>query len=141
MPSISDEVLLLYHQNFKTNRPTLNDWSKLLQSEARRFSNVFVIIDALDELTESNSTRDTFLDEIRKIQPNTNLLVTSRNISSIEREFRKAARVEICASDEDIRRYLEFRIRKESRLSHNIGTDRPLQSKIVNTLAEKAQGM
>ncbi|KAI9774757.1 MAG: hypothetical protein M1839_001624 [Geoglossum umbratile] len=139
---ISDEIVSLYdHHLDRRTRPTLAEWSKLLQSEVRHLSKVFAIIDAFDEHLESNNTKYSFLTEIRKLQPTVHLLVTSRHIASIEREFEKAARVEIRASDIDIRRYLEDRIKQEHGLVRHVKTDSALQEAIINTIVEKAKGM
>ena len=139
---ISDDIISLYrHHSKKQTRPTLDELSKLLQLEVRRLSNVFIAIDALDECLESNHTRESFLAEIRKLQPTIHLLITSRHVSTIEREFEKAARVEIRASDEDVRRYLEGRIESEGRLVRLVKADPTLQATIVNTIVENAKGM
>ena len=138
--TVSSEIVSLYgHQIKKGTRPTLDECSKLLQSDVRGLSEVFIIVDALDECPES--TRDSFLAEIRKLQSNIHLLVTSRHISTIEREFKRAAHVEIRASDEDIRRYLEGRIEREGRLVRHVEADPALQETIINTIVEKAEGM
>jgi hypothetical protein len=139
---ISDEIVSLYHHHLdKRTRPTLAEWSKLLQSEVRHLSKVFVIIDAFDEHLESNDTRYSFLAEIRKLQSSIHLLVTSRHIASIKREFEEAARVEIRASDIDIRRYLENRIKREHGLVRHVKVDSALQEAIINTIVKKAKGM
>ena len=140
--TISNEISSLYHDHIKKQkRPTLDQWFKLLQSEVQRFSKVFIIIDALDECPESKGTRDSFLAEIRKLQPSIHLLVTSRHIPTIECEFEKAAQVEIRARDEDVRRYLERRIKREHRLISLVKVDLALQETIINTIVEKAKGM
>jgi ankyrin repeat domain-containing protein 50 len=113
----------------------------VLQFEVRRPSKVFIVIDAIDECPESNGIRDSFLAEIRKLQPTIRLLITSRHIQTIEREFEKAARVEIRASDEDVRRYLERRIESEGRLVRLVKADPVLQTIIANTIVENAKGM
>ncbi|KAH0543788.1 hypothetical protein FGG08_001970 [Glutinoglossum americanum] len=139
--AISDEVVSLYSRHTKKGtRPTLGEYSRLLQSEVRGFSKVFIIVDALDECPESNGTRNSFLTEIRKLL-NIRLLVTSRYISAIQREFEKTASVEIRASDGDIRRYLEGRIEREYRLERHVKACPILQETIVNTTVEKAKGM
>jgi hypothetical protein len=131
----------LYHHHVKKRtRPTLSEWSKLLQSEVRRLSKVFIIIDALDECPESNGTRDSFLIEIRKLQPSIHLLVTSRHIPTIS-DFENAARVDVRASDKDVRRYLKDRIERERRLVRHVKADPTLQETIINTIVEKAKGM
>jgi hypothetical protein len=132
----------LYHcHSKKRTRPTLDELSKLLQSEVRRISKVFIVIDALDECPESNRTRESFLSEIRKLQPTIHLLITSRHILAIEREFEHAAQVEICASSEDVKKYLKYRIESEGRLVRLVKADPALQAAIVNTIVENAKGM
>ena len=140
--AISENIMALYYRHIKKQtRPTLDELSKLLQSEARRFSKVFVLIDALDECLGSNGTRDSFIGEIRKLQLNTHLLVTSRPVLTIEREFEEAARLEIRASDEDVRRYLDSRINSEGRLLRLVKSDSVLQAAITDTIVENAKGM
>lgn len=141
-PVVSDDIISLYRLHTqKQTRPTLGELSKLLQLELRRLSKVFIVIDALDECPESNRNREIFLTEIRKLQPTIHLLITSRHISTIEREFENEVRVEIRASDRDIRRYLEGRIESEGRLVRLVKTDSALQATIANTIVENAKGM
>jgi hypothetical protein len=140
--AISDDIVSLYrHHSKKQTRPRLDELSKLLQSEVRCLSKVFFVIDALDECPESNGIRDGFITEIQKLQPITHLLITSRHISTIEHEFEQAARVEIRASDEDVKKYLECRIESESRLVRLVKGDSALQAAISNTIVENAKGM
>jgi hypothetical protein len=113
--------------------------SKLLQLEINRLSKAFIVVDALDECPDG--TRESFLAEIRKLPPNIHLLITSRHISTIEREFEKAARVEIHATDEDIRRYIESRIKGDRQLTRHVQKEPALQSTIINTIIEKTKGM
>ncbi|KAF8244499.1 hypothetical protein K440DRAFT_558746, partial [Wilcoxina mikolae CBS 423.85] len=68
-------------------------------------------------------------------------LVTSQHIVTIESEFRNAAHVEIHASEKDVRRYLEGRIERESRLVRHVKADPGLKETIINTIVEKAKGM
>jgi hypothetical protein len=142
-PLILNKVSLLYRDHIeKQTRPTLNEWSILLQSEAGRFSEIFMIIDALDEC--SDYTRESLLSVIQKL-PNIHLLVTSRHILTIEREFKgkfeNTTSVEIRASDEDVRRYLENRIKREHRLASHVEADPTLKETIINTIAEKTKGI
>lgn len=77
--------------------------------------------------------------EVEKLLPSVSLLVTSRDIPDMEWKFRGAARLDIYASDGDIRRYLESRIKRELAGFSENGTT--LQSDILVTIVEKAQGM
>jgi hypothetical protein len=138
---ISDEIMKLYDCHIMNGtRPTLGEWSTLLESDVRLRSKVFIVIDALDECSDSDDTRDSFLAEVRKL-PNIYLLVTSRHISTIEHALEKAVRVEVQAADGDVRKYLEGRIEKNGRLLGHVKADPTLQEAIINTIVEKAKGM
>ncbi len=134
--------MLLYRRHSKKQtRPTLGELSKLLQSEVRHISKVFIVIDALDECPESNGTRESFLAEIRKLQPTIYLLITSRYILAIEHEFEQVERVEIRTSGEDVKKYLKYQIESEGRLVRLVKADPALQAVIVNTIVENAKGI
>jgi hypothetical protein len=140
--AVSEEIVSLYDNHIKNGtRPVLGEVSKLLQLEVRRFSKVFVLIDALDECPESNSVRMSFLMEIRKLPICIHLLVTSRHTPTIEREFEKAARLEIRANDEDVKRYIKCRIEMEHQLVRLVKRYPALQGNIISTIVEKAKGM
>jgi hypothetical protein len=79
--------------------------------------------------------------EVRKLLPKVRLLVTSRHIPDIERKFKGGAGLEIRASDEDIKRYLESRIESQNPLAGYVKTDPTLRSDILTTIIEKAHGM
>ncbi|KAF2175434.1 hypothetical protein K469DRAFT_647119, partial [Zopfia rhizophila CBS 207.26] len=137
---VSEEITSLFHRHMQQlTRPTIAEWSMLLESQIGRFSRVFILIDALDECSES--TRDEFLYEMQQLQPFINLLITSRPISTIELELDGAARLGIHAADADIRRYLERRVKRERRLRRLLITDSALEETIVETIAENAKGM
>ena len=114
---------------------------ELLHFEVRRLSTVFIVIDALDECSEDNGTRLTFLDSVLSLIPHVRLLITSRHIGTIQQELQHEARIEIQATDHDIRAYIRGRCMKERRLRHNINLDSTLQQSILDSVVHKAQGM
>lgn len=140
-----DRVMALYkHHMNKRTRPTLHELSSLLHAVAKCFSRIFIVVDALDEITETVMTRESFLVEIRELQsihPTTSLMVTSRHSTYIEREFEGADSCEISASDEDIKRYLTTQISHGGRLARHVKNDSNLQNAILNTLVKNARGM
>ena len=109
-PSIPKSLKSLYkgHKKKRT-RPLFEEISTELLSVVANYPKVFIIIDALDEYHNSDGGRRRFLSEIFKLQAKTklNLFATSRFNPEIERDFKDAILVEIRASDEDMRRYLE----------------------------------
>jgi ankyrin repeat domain-containing protein 50 len=140
-PTLSDDIIAVYRRHLKAQtRPSLVGYSRLLRSEVRRSRKVFVLVDALDECSESDGIRG-ILPEVRKLLPDIHLLVTSRHIANIEPEFEKEPRLEIRAIDEDVRSYLIARIEEEPRLSQYTKVDPALRNDILDNIVQKAGGM
>ena len=109
-PSLPGTVKDLYDRHkTKQTRPSLEEISRSLQAVTTLYSRVFIIVDALDECQISDGCRQKFLLGLFNLQAKcgANLFATSRLISSIEKEFEGNPILEIRASDEDVRRYLE----------------------------------
>ncbi|KAH8746341.1 hypothetical protein F5882DRAFT_312382 [Hyaloscypha sp. PMI_1271] len=73
------------------------------------YSRVFIIVDILDECQVSNSYQQRFLSGLFNLQAKcgANLFVTSWPISSIEKDFEGNSKIEIRASEKDVREYYE----------------------------------
>jgi len=93
----------------KQTRPSFNEISKILQSIIADYRRVFIIIDALDECQVSDGGRVKFLSEMLNIQAKTgaNIFATSRFIPEIGKQFEGSISLEIRASDEDVKRYID----------------------------------
>ena len=109
-PSIPNSVTTLYNRyKDKRTRPSLGEILGILQTVAAAYLRVFIIVDTLDECQISDGCRQRFLSGLFNLQATcrVNLFATSRPISSIEKEFEGNSKLEIRASEEDVRRYLE----------------------------------
>jgi hypothetical protein len=137
---LSDGINALYRDHTRRQtRTSLADFSRLLQTGAHRFSRLFVVIDGMDECTDN--TRDFLLSTIRKLQPYLNLLITAHShLSIISDTFKDASLLEICASHEDIKRYIRGRLKKESRLQEYIRKDPKLENRIITRIAGITEG-
>ena len=133
----SDNVKALYkrHKDGKTF-PDLDKFTTALTSEIGMYSKAFIIVDALDECREDDATRANLLRVLRSIAGTVNLMVTSRDLVSIAREFQETKRLDICANDQDVRRYIEGRIARTPRRHL-----KALQESIVKKIVENARGM
>lgn len=120
-------------------RPTLDEFLHAFRLAAERYSKMFIVVDALDEC--SYGIRRRLLTALRTLTSTANLLVTSRDLSSIAEEFQGATRLDIYASDDDVRRYIERRIPHESRLAKHVEGQPVLQEEIVRRILENVQGM
>lgn len=135
-------VVELYerHTKFKT-RPLLNEYQRLLRAILDDFSRVYIIIDGLDECSETNSTRSNFLAGINDIRPQTCTFVTSRYLPSIERQLHGAMKLQVEAEDEDIRKYLIQRLQKWEFLKSHLEKDPSLRETIIGSILSKARRM
>jgi Cdc6-like AAA superfamily ATPase len=140
-PSLPDSVKVLHdqHRNKRT-RPSIDELSRALQSVAAMYSRVFIIVDALDECQASDGCRARFLSEIFTLQAKTraNLFATSRHISNIEKEFKGNTLLEIRASEEDVRRYLDGHV---LRLPGFVTRSPELQEEIKAAIVKAVDGM
>jgi hypothetical protein len=110
-PTISDNVQSFYnkHQDQSTH-PTLDEFIITLDTEIKRYVKVFIIVDALDECSESNGSRVNLLRGLRSLTGPVNLMVTSRDLASIEQHFLDARRLYIRATDEDVTNFIQSQL-------------------------------
>ena len=126
-------------------RPTLKDYSELLSSMVRQFSQVYLMVDALDECAkvdgERNTNRHSFVRELKKLQSSTDgslhLLITSRPLPDIGQDLEGAAKLEICASNDDITTYVNWKISDSETLTLYTNEDLTLKKEINDSLLEK----
>ncbi len=141
---ISDGIMTMYWQHLsQRTRPSLSDLSSSLRLESKDFTNVFVLVDALDECTEANGVRESLLEELRGqlVEPNTHLMITSRFITGLEYDSNEVMVLEIRASDDDIEEYLHCRMLKERRLARHVENDERLHDAIIRTIVNSSKGM
>lgn len=141
LPLLPDVVTSLYN-NHKADgtfmRPSFNEISKVLSEVVVIYSRVFIVIDALDEFETSNRAR--FLADVLDLQDiaGVNLFVTSRDIQDIRERFQQSIILEIRASNEDVRKYLETRIAEEGSYVLRLPA---LQAEIISEIVKRVEGM
>jgi hypothetical protein len=140
-PSLPGTVTELYDRHkTKRTRPSLDEISRSLQVVTTLYSRVFIIVDALDECQISDGCRQRFLSSLFNLQAKcgANLFATSRPISSIEKEFEGNSKLEIRASEEDVRKYLNGHL---FRLPGFVARRPELQEKIKTDIVKAVDGM
>lgn len=139
-PVLPNVVEVLYeNHNKRKTRPSFDELSTALRSVVDSYSRVFFVIDALDECTNADRTRERLLHEIFRLQNQSriSLFATSRFIPEIENEFEGSISLEIRASDEDVRRYVDGHMPRQSCVKRNPD----IQEKIKTEIVEAAGGM
>jgi hypothetical protein len=140
--AIPNEVFAMYKfHKAQGSRPSRAEYSKMLHLVANSFSQVYIVIDALDEYDEDSGTRREFISEFTNDAANWQLICTSRDLGDIGQIFAKSARLEVRASDEDVRIYLEECIKSEGRLGDFCKKDPTLRNSIIQNISENAKGM
>jgi Cdc6-like AAA superfamily ATPase len=131
--------------------PSCEQCLELLASSITHFRRTFIVLDALDEHLSTGengySPQIPILYELNKVQREVpegcTMLITSREIYSIQEQLCDFTRLDIRANDEDIRSYVNSRIQDDQkfRFAKEIRADPDLAEEMVRKLAEKAQGM
>ena len=140
--TILEDIKLCYqhHARFGTSA-SLVEVSRLLRSQVERFDVVFIVIDALDECPEFDQIRKSFLTEVRRLLPRIRLMVTSRQLPSIEGAFKLDTRLEIRAQDQDVRKFIQSQMGQRDELVDILEGHDDLQASITTILVEKTNGM
>ncbi|KAL8855889.1 MAG: hypothetical protein Q9178_007454 [Gyalolechia marmorata] len=126
------------HKEKKT-RPGLKDVIKVFDDVLKSLKTAYLIVDALDEC--SSGVRDILVQELKAIKSTTSLIVTTRPIDSIIREFSEDVCIEIRASYGDLDIYLTSMIASSSRLSSLLRGQVMLANEISSKVIAKANGM
>lgn len=121
-------------------KPLVEEIYSVLREVVAKHSMVYVVIDALDECRDSDGTRSQLLARLKDLQVghDVRIMATARFIPEIQAEFQRAVKLEIQASDEDVRRYVAG---QTHRLPRCIQRDPALQAMMQDKLAEAVNGM
>lgn len=139
--SLPDTVKALYERHKdKRTQPSFDELSRTLQSVTAIFSRVFIIIDALDECRTTDGCRTRLLTEIFLAQAKSraNIFATSRFLPEVTERFEGSISLEIRASEEDVRRYLDGCM---FRLPAFVGRSPDLQEEIKTGIVLLVKGM
>jgi hypothetical protein len=137
-PDIAAPVMRIYdHHSKRRSKPSVDELIQALLSACSSYSTVYIIIDALDECSNTDGVRRHLIDRIRDLQASSNmrLLLTSRFIPEITHRFQSDPMLEVRASEEDVRRYIQGQIhRLASCIQHNKELQYVVQSKIIEAV-------
>ncbi|RSL46940.1 hypothetical protein CEP53_010127 [Fusarium sp. AF-6] len=144
---LPEAVRALYDQHLRTQgitkprtQPLLAEVLECLPLVTDLFSKVYIVVDALDELQALGGRRSKFLKNLLALQRCTgfNLLVTSRHIPDIQRQFTKTVFCEIAANEEDVQSYVDDQLQY---MQDFVQDDPKLQNEIRRAISEAHGGM
>ena len=121
-------------------RPTLTQILESLQLTMTSFARVFIVVDALDELQRGGKMLQNFLSKLFALQASktVNLMLTSRDVPLVTEKVQRCVRLEVRASDEDVRKYLEGRM---DELPKIVSRSPNIQQSIKDAIVSAVDGM
>ncbi|KAJ7027038.1 ankyrin repeat domain-containing protein [Mycena alexandri] len=122
----------------KKTRPSYKDIQKLLSLALLRFTQVYVILDGVDEYPENQWAL--LAQDLRDLG-RLNLLILSRPHISPSQLFSNPVTLEICATQRDIEAYVEAQIQLCSRLSQHVNKEMGLKEQICSKISNTVDGM
>jgi hypothetical protein len=143
-PAIPYEVRSLFEKHRgKETKPTCQEYVDLLQFLARECSEVYVVVDALDECIDKNGRIiwNGLLSKLKSSVSNLHLLYTSRDIEDIAGILTGSTCIKIRASEADIQAYVRAQVKSAESLLPICEQDDELENKIAQAIASKAEGM
>jgi hypothetical protein len=131
----------LYKQHReKGTAPSLEEVVNVLSSSLKEFSQVFIIVDAMDEYPEFQ--RKILLNQLAAMGHNVNLMITSRpNISAESSSFPNLETLDIQAAPGDIQAYINAQIESSPHLSKHTRRKPELREEILTKVIDTADGM
>ncbi|KAL8708822.1 MAG: hypothetical protein Q9220_006383 [cf. Caloplaca sp. 1 TL-2023] len=120
-------------------RPTIQDILAIFKDIISLLDKAYVVLDALDESSEI--VRRLLLQNLKKSGSQVRLLITTRHVDEIIREFPNSARTEIRASCNDLERYISSRIASNNRLARFVQQPSALAQNICKSVISSADGM
>jgi hypothetical protein len=142
--SIPLEVHALYEKyRGKDTNPTYEEYINLLQLLAKGYSEVYIVIDALDECVDKGGEIiwSDLLGKLERSVNNLRLLYTSRYIEDTVRILKRSSRIDISASPVDIDLFIRAQASSKPLLLHFCMEHPDLENEIVQTVSSKSDGM
>jgi hypothetical protein len=140
--NIPDDVSNLYLKHHeKRTEATVEEYSGLLRSVTRVSSMVYIVIDALDECVDENF-KPIWVQLIRTLKnsvSNLRLLYSSRPIEDVAGVLAGSTLIEVEASDDDIRSYVEAEVKDQDYLADFCMQDAELSENIVEAVLSASQ--
>ncbi|KAJ7081221.1 hypothetical protein B0H15DRAFT_996439, partial [Mycena belliarum] len=143
--SVEKPLALPVHNLYKHHRarktsPSVQEAVNILQILIAQMSQVYLVIDALDEYPEQQ--RRALVDQLSLLLgPTTRLMITSRPHVEFRDTFPDLLAVEIRAADEDIMNYIDKQIHLAPRLSKHVQGQPKLRDEIKSCIISHVDGM
>ena len=139
LSTIPEHIKSVYENHSeRRTRPGRVECGDILHHLLGSFSQTFLVVDALDEYGEV-TTRE-FIKSIIAL-PLVHILIFSRDVPYVERHLSSCPRLDVYASADDIRNYVEAGMQDGAELADFVEEDKALHDKILATVVQRSCGM
>ncbi|KAJ7287134.1 ankyrin repeat-containing domain protein [Mycena rebaudengoi] len=139
-PLVASVHKLYEHHHDRRTRPSVQEIDNVFRSVIAEYSKVYLVIDALDEYPDDQ--RHWLLNHLATLGPKTNVMLTSRpHITLNPTLFPEIHTLEICATEDDICRYVDSHIQMSPRLSRHVQSRPELHQEIEAKILHNVEGM
>ncbi|KAJ7453724.1 ankyrin repeat-containing domain protein [Mycena latifolia] len=139
MPPAVHKLYKDHHE--RGTRPSPDEVLKILHSAIGEYSKVYLIVDGLDEYPEAPCLKLLEYLSMAMTAPTVKLMLTSRPHITLDSFFQGWRTLDIDATENDIRQYIDARIRKSPRLSKHVRTRPDLSEEIKSRILSNVEGM
>jgi hypothetical protein len=124
----------------RSTKPRVDQLLATIASITKLYSKVYIAVDALDEARETDGFRRELISSLHAIQADgrTNLFLTSRFNSDVIGMLRTSQSIEIRATPEDVKLYLEGHM---SQLPAFVGRSPALEEEVKTGISNAVDGM
>jgi hypothetical protein len=137
--TLPESLTKLYEKNEKgASRPSLGELISLFQ-ELGKMKTIWIIVDALDECSDKDDSRNILLKQLGNLHGVCNILMTSRSSVSTPEYFENYLKIEITAKESDVDKYIAGHL--SSRLQAHIKQKPTLYDEIKSAVIKSAQKM
>ncbi|KAJ7284170.1 ankyrin repeat-containing domain protein [Mycena rebaudengoi] len=139
-PLVASVHKLYEHHHDRRTRPSVQEIDNVLCGVIAEYSKVYFVIDALDEYPEDQ--RHWLLNHLATLGPKTNVMLTSRpHITLNPTLFPEMHTLEIRATEDDIRQYVDSHIQMSPRLLKHVQSRPELHQEIEAKILNNVEGM
>ena len=141
---ISEDIRNLYSKHRgKGISPGRTEYLALLQSLTKEFSEVYIVIDALDECIDKDRRAiwKELLTVLKNSVSNLRLLCTSRHLADNTGVLAGSTCIPIRAEDTDIRTYILAELQSRDNLPDFCVEDPALENNVVDAVISKSDGV
>ncbi|EPE28299.1 P-loop containing nucleoside triphosphate hydrolase [Glarea lozoyensis ATCC 20868] len=134
-----DSSLLHMKNESARSRPQVEHFLEILNVVTESFSDVRIVIDALDECDQT--MRKIFVKMLQSLPAKYRIFCTSRYLGEVDEIYSEWSWLDVSATKEYVRSYVELQVKSSPRLQNYFHAARDLEGIICDQVTKNSQGL